>query len=60
MVGHHRRCITTHFLALSLVLLPVSLDLAVGLIVALLDLRMHSTWFKGRPVHFGVIGAGIL
>lgn len=60
MVGHHWRCIAAHFLGLSLVFLPVGLDLPVGLIVALLDLGVDCAWFEGRSVHFGVVGAGVL
>lgn len=57
MVGHHRRGVAAH--PLALLLLPVGLDLPVRLVVALLDLGMGA-WFKGRPVHLGVVGPGVL
>ena len=60
MVGHHWRRVAAHLLALLLVLLAVGLDLAVGLVVALLDLGMHCAWLEGRPVHLGVVGARVL
>ena len=59
MVGHHRRGITADPLALPLLLLTVGLDLPVGLIIALLDLGMRA-WLKGRAVHFGIVGPGVL